>query len=575
MQWTVGKKIATGFGLSLALFVIVGAVSLRSTHRLIDAAELRAHTHQVISSIDEVLSLMKDVETGQRGFVVTGEARYLSPYESALGQIEKVLQELRVLTADNPRQQARQVRLESQVRSLLAWSAQVVEARRGSGLEPAAQLIRSGGGKQELDEIRRLTGEMNRDEEELLRLRTLQAKSDADVAQWVIVVGTVVAMFAAAMVGLGITRNVSTPLQKLTRLAERITVGDLREDVDLGERSDEVGVLARALGRMTQSLREMATTAEKIAQKDLRDTVRPHSENDLLGQAFARMADDLRGQIHQLIEGANVLSAAASEIVASTSQLASSAGEAASAVTETSTTVEEVRQTAQLASQKARQVAEGAQKAAQISQSGAKSAEDAVAGMTRIRLQMEAIAASMGRLSEQVQAIGQIIATVEDLSTQSNLLAVNAAIEAAKAGEHGRGFGVVAQEVKSLAEQSRVATNQVRTILGDIQKATAAAVMATEEGGKAVEAGVRQSEGAGSAIKLLSASVGDAAQAATQIAASSQQQLVGVDQVAGAMKSIRQTSAQNVASAVQLETAARNLGDLGQQIKALVGRYRV
>ena len=125
-------------------------------------------------------------------------------------------------------------------------------------------------------------------------------------------------------------------------------------------------------------------------------------------------------------------------------------------------------------------------KSAQIAQSGRKSTADVVSGMERIRTQMEAIAESMVRLSEQGQTIGQIIATVEDLAAQSNLLAVNAAIEAAKAGEQGKGFGVVAQEVKSLAEQSRQATDRVRTILGDIQKATTAAAMATEQGGKAV-----------------------------------------------------------------------------------------
>jgi methyl-accepting chemotaxis protein len=195
--------------------------------------------------------------------------------------------------------------------------------------------------------------------------------------------------------------------------------------------------------------------------------------------------------------------------------------------------------------------------------------------MNRIRQQMEAIAASMVRLSEQSQTIGQIIATVEDLSVQSNLLAVNAAIEAAKAGEHGKGFGVVAQEVKSLAEQSRQATNQVRTILGEIQKATSAAVMATEEGGKAVEAGSRQTEVAGEAIKALAGSVNEAAQAAVQIAASAQQQLVGVDQVAGAMESIKQASSQNVAGARQLEAAARTLNDLGQRLRQLVGRFQV
>jgi methyl-accepting chemotaxis protein len=188
---------------------------------------------------------------------------------------------------------------------------------------------------------------------------------------------------------------------------------------------------------------------------------------------------------------------------------------------------------------------------------------------------MEVIAASMAQLSEQGQAVGQIIATVEDISTQSNLLAVNAAIEAAKAGEHGKGFGVVAQEVKSLAEQSRQATSQVRSILGDIQKATAAAVLATEEGGKVVDAGTRQTEVAGGAIQALGSSVNEAAQAALQIAASSQQQLVGVDQVAGAMESIKQASAQNVVSATQLEATARSLNDVGHRLKQMVERYKV
>ncbi len=113
--------------------------------------------------------------------------------------------------------------------------------------------------------------------------------------------------------------------------------------------------------------------------------------------------------------------------------------------------------------------------------------------MKRIQTHMDSIAASIVRLSDQSQAIGEIIASVNDLAEQSNLLAVNAAIEAAKAGEQGKGFAVVAQEVRSLAEQSKQATAQVRNILGDIQKATSAAVMATEQGSKAVEAGVKQS----------------------------------------------------------------------------------
>ena len=179
------------------------------------------------------------------------------------------------------------------------------------------------------------------------------------------------------------------------------------------------------------------------------------------------------------------------------------------------------------------------------------------------------------RLSEQRQAIGEIITTVGDLAEQSNLLAVNAAIEAAKAGEQGRGFAVVAQEVKRLAEQSKQATAQVRGILNDIEKATTTAVLATEQGSKAVDAGARQSVGAGESIRSLADSIGDATQAATQIAASSQQQLIGMDQIVMAMESIKQASVQNVVSTKQAAVSAQSLHELGQRLKLMVAQYQV
>lgn len=293
----------------------------------------------------------------------------------------------------------------------------------------------------------------------------------------------------------------------------------------------------------------------------------------VLGLAFGALLT--RSITRQLREAINQLSSSSSEILATTTQVASGAAETASAVSETTATVEEVKQAAGVSSQKAKYVSESAQKVAQVSQAGRKSVEDTIAGMQRIQEQMESVAESIVRLSEQGQAIGEIIAAVNDLSEQSNLLAVNAAIEAARAGEQGKGFAVVAQEIKSLAEQSKQATAQVRTILGDIQKATGAAVMATEQGAKAVEAGLKQSGEAGESIRLLAESVSEAAQAAMQIAASSQQQMVGMDQVALAMENIKQASLQNVAGTRQAETAAHSLHELGQKLKGLAEQYKV
>jgi len=235
----------------------------------------------------------------------------------------------------------------------------------------------------------------------------------------------------------------------------------------------------------------------------------------------------------------------------------------------------EVKQTAQVASQKAKSVLDGAQHSMQISQAGKKAVEETLAGMGRIREQMEFIAGSIVRLSEQSQAIGEITSTVNGIAEQSNLLAVNAAIEAAKAGDQGKGFAVVAQEVKSLAEQSKQATAQVRAILGEVQKATSAAVMAAEQGSKVVEAGVRQSKEVSEVISQLGESIAESSQASIQISASSQQQVVGMDQVVQAMESIKVASAQNLAGTKQAEEAAKQLHELGEKLRQLVSTYRL
>jgi methyl-accepting chemotaxis protein len=337
-------------------------------------------------------------------------------------------------------------------------------------------------------------------------------------------------------------------------------------------------VLSPLLRRpISKPILALADVARRVAENNdysVRAVKRSQDEVGLLTDAFNQMLSEIGTGQSALQESIDILVSSSGEILATSTQLASGAAQTATAVTQTTATVEEIRQTARLSNQEAKLVSEGTQRVSQISQIGTKSTEETIEGINLIRQQMESIGDTMVRLSDQSQTIGRIVATVEDLAAQSNLLAVNASIEAAKAGEQGKGFSVVAQEMKNLAEQSRQATNEVRTILTDIRKATGAAVMATEQGAKAVETGVKRSGQAGQSIQTLAKSVTEAAQAATQIAASSQQQLVGMDQVALAMESIKQTSSQNALSANQLELAAHSLRKLGQKLQDAIARNK-
>lgn len=352
----------------------------------------------------------------------------------------------------------------------------------------------------------------------------------------ILILGILAVVLSAAIIT-SLTLSITKPLNLTVKAANRIAAGDLTNDLStIAIRADESGILMLA---------------------------------------FRQMVEKMRSSIKDIIEGVNLLGSSASEILAATTQVASGAAETASAISETSTTVEEVRQAAQLSSQKASRVAENAQQVSQVTQTGQKAVDETVAGMNNIQVQMESVANTIVRLSEQSQQIGGIIASVNDVADQSNLLAVNASIEAAKAGEQGKGFAVVAQEIKSLAQQSKQATILVRNILIDIQKATSAAVMATEQTSKAVENGVRQSSQAGESIKKLAESSSRAVEATTQIVASSQQQVVGMDQIGLAMNNINQAGAENAASMIQAEKAAKGLNELGQKLKAMVEQYKI
>jgi len=583
MQWFLNlstrSKIVSCFSLMFALiFIVIVTAYLGITATTKSQQALFHENFSTSLDIVEMRSAQNRARAQLLEMMMTGDRAKLQALErdirERVGDIDKSLKELADIQKDDQLfiaglkelvaiRDAYQKTREEQIRLILGGK---VEAARQIGL---------GVQEERYNKIRDIAFKLEQLEKEQAQQRLAQSEQRARNILIIFLLVGVAAILISTGMTMAMNKAIAKPLTEIAAIAERITTGDLDVNVPADNRMDEVGILTRTFRRMVGNIKGHADTTRRIAAGDLSGTVTPQSEKDVMGNALAAMGGSLREITREIIEGVNVLASSSSEIMASTNQVASGASETAAAVSETSSTVEEVKQTAQVSSQKARTVADTAQKAVQVAQAGRRSVEESIAGMGRIQGQVEAIAESIVRLSEQSQTIGEIIATVNDLAEQSNLLAVNAAIEAAKAGEHGKGFAVVAQEVKSLAEQSKEATAQVRTILNDIQKATNAAVMATEQGNKAVEDGVRQSREAGEAIRQMGESIDESAQAAMQIAASSQQQLSGMDQVALAMENIRQASEQNVTGMRQVEVTVQGLHDLGQKLKALVARYKV
>jgi methyl-accepting chemotaxis protein len=444
-----------------------------------------------------------------------------------------------------------------------------------------------------------------------------QAAINAMVTQIIIV--SVVAIVVAMGITLLISRDITVPLAKVVGIIIEMGKGHLGGRLHLNRR-DEIGLLADTMDTFAQDLQvNVIGNLSKIAYGDTNVTIRPKDAQDEISPALIQTVESLRalnmaadfvdnlaqgvvprpitetyrgsfeqlknnlnnlsGRLREMLNGINQsasnLNAAASEILAATTQQASGATEQSAAIHQTTTTVEEVQAIVEQTMQRVSEVAGAAQRTVSVAALGQQSVRETIESMAQIKDRVEGIAENILALSEQTQLISEIISTVNDIAAQSNMLALNASVEAARAGEHGKGFAVVAAEVRNLAEQSRSATVQVKSILSEIQRATNATVMATEEGTKGVDRGVDMAEQARRAIEQLTVVINESAQVATQVSAGSQQQRTGIEQIALAMQNINQATVQGLASTRQAEQSARTLNDLARAMMQTVEQYKI
>ncbi|KAM3100566.1 response regulator [Phormidesmis sp. 146-35] len=252
----IGTKIGASFAVGLAILATIGTISHHGTNQLVTTARQETHTYQVLATLQEILSLIKDAETGQRGFLLTGEPRYLEPYNAAVKNIDQKIQDLRRLTADNPSQQSNLDRLEPQITTRLDQLQESVQLRQSQQAEAAIKFIRSGRGKETMDNIRRISDRMKAEEQELLRLRAGAAESAAANTLSSVTYGIPLTFLILALIGYLLSRTISKPLKEVSDATARIASGDLSTKLLESDRQDEVGILTRSFNQMMVNLRE-------------------------------------------------------------------------------------------------------------------------------------------------------------------------------------------------------------------------------------------------------------------------------------------------------------------------------
>ena len=530
---TLGGAIAA---IAVVATLSSGAVLL-TLNQLHEATEARGRSSQTIRALGEFSTAMLNQETGLRGYLITGRESSLEPYRAGRPALDGAIDRLQALIGAGG-ETARP--LADAVTAARAWQANIGEAAiRGAGdpaTRPEAVRIEAEGrGKQFFDTFRARLAAIEA-VEEVNRLkqneRLARAERDASLALWC---GALLTLLICAGVGLAINRLIVRPLVAVMGFVERVGGGDLTGRAAASGR-DEIGRLGSTLNGMVSGLSELARTNRS-------------STGDL--------------------------NAAAAEIQAAAQEQAASVEEQFAAVQETAATMDQLAQTGVQVAKRAGEVIATAQATAKTSRQGLRAVADTAQAMDAIREQAEAVAGNIVGLSEKTQAIGEIIDTVNDVSERTHLLALNAAIEAAAAGESGRSFAVVASEMKLLADQAKVATGQVRGLLGEIQRGINTSVMLTEEAVKRAATGKARSDTTQRTIEEITARVEEGVQTFQQIVASTNQQQLGIEQVMGALTNIRQASQQTSAGTREVEAASANLTELAQGLMALAGRYRV